>query len=77
MRVKIRYFGRFAIELGKFSEEVEIPDGARVRDLIDFLREKYPSLRNERIEISVNGRYAREDEEIKGEVAVYPPISGG
>ena len=77
MRVKIRYFGRFAMELGKFSEEVEIPDGARVRDLIDFLREKYPSLRNERIEISVNGRYAREDEEIKGEVAVYPPISGG
>jgi len=77
VRVKIRYFGRFAMELGKFSEEVEIPDGARVRDLIDFLREKYPSLRNERIEISVNGRYAREDEEIKGEVAVYPPISGG
>ncbi len=77
MKVRIRYFGRFAMEIGKFSEEIEIRDGATVRELIKMLRERYPALKNEEIEVSIDGKYAPEDMPLTYEVSVYPMISGG
>ncbi|AGB04810.1 molybdopterin converting factor, small subunit [Aciduliprofundum sp. MAR08-339] len=77
MKVRIRYFGRFAMEIGKFSEEIEIRDGATVKELIKMLRNKYPVLKNEEIEVSIDGKYAQEDMPIAHEVSVYPMISGG
>ena len=77
MRVRIRYFGRFAVEIGKFSEEIEIPDNSRVRDLIRILSERYPSLKDEVIEVSMNGNYVDDDSPINGEISIFPPISGG
>ncbi len=77
MKVKIRYFGRFAAEIGKFSEEIEIEEGARVKDLILLLKEKYPLLKNEVVEVSIGGKYAREDDPLASEISVFPIISGG
>ncbi len=77
MKVRVRYFGRFAVEIGKFSEEIEINDNAKVRDLIEVLKKKYPQLKHEVIEVSIRGRYASDDSPIDNEVAVYPMISGG
>ncbi len=77
MKLRIRYFGRFAVEIGKFSEEIEIQENAKVRDLIELLRKKYPQLKHEVIEISIRGRYASEDSPLEDEVAVYSMISGG
>lgn len=78
MRVRIRYYGRFVTLLDKFEEWVELPKGAKVKDLIAFLRTKYPQLEGEHIEVSVNGRYASEDARIEAEeIAVYPIVSGG
>lgn len=78
MRVRIRYYGRFVTLLKKFEEWVELPEGAKVKDLIAFLRTKYPQLEGEHIEVSVNGRYASEDARIEAkEIAVYPIVSGG
>ena len=78
MKIKIRYFGRFVIETDKFSEELKIDKRITVRDLISILKKKYPKLEGEEIEVSVNGRYTGEDEEIKSkEISVFPIISGG
>ncbi len=77
MRVRIRYFGRFATEIGKFSEEIEINENANVKDLIEFLKEKYPFLKDEVIEVSIDGKYAKEEDPIAPEVSVFPIISGG
>jgi molybdopterin synthase sulfur carrier subunit len=77
VKVRIRYFGRFAVEIGKFSEEIEMPEDAKVGDLLNILKEKYPFLHNEVIEISINGKYVEEDSPITGEISIFPPISGG
>ena len=77
MIVKIRYFGRFAAEIGKFSEEIEMPDNSKVKDLVKFLKEKYPFLKDEVVEVSIDGNYAKDDDLIASEVSVFPVISGG
>jgi len=77
MKARIRYFGRFAIEIGKFSEELEVPENTTVREFLEILREKYPKLKDETIEVSIGGKYAREEDKIGDEISIYPPISGG
>ncbi len=77
MRVRIRYFGRFAADIGKFSEEFEMDENATLKDLTKFLKEKYPFLKEEIIEVSINGKYAKENDPIAPEVSVFPIISGG
>ena len=73
----MKYFGRFAVDIGKFSEEIDVPEGTTVGELVEILKKKYPQLEREIIEVSVGGRYAREEDRIGEEVAIYPPISGG
>ena len=77
MKVKVLYFGRFAVEIGKFHEVVEIDNNATVKDLISLLREKYPFLKDETVEVSIGGKYAKDDDSIAQEVSVFPLISGG
>jgi molybdopterin synthase sulfur carrier subunit len=88
MRVTVRYFARYRSLVGKGEEEVELPDGATVMDLIEKLKEKHPVLKNEvfaeeddlaDVNVSRNGRYVKFDEILKdGDVvALFPPVSGG
>jgi molybdopterin synthase sulfur carrier subunit len=77
VRIKVSYFGRFAAEIGKFSEEIDMNGNPKVKDLVTVLIEKYPFLKNEVIEVSINGKYAKEDDLIISEVSVFPIISGG
>ena len=88
MRIKLRYFARYRSLVGKVEEELEVPDGITVRELIDILRERHPVLKNEvfaedddlaDVNVSRNGRYVRFDEMLEdGDVvALFPPVSGG
>ncbi|ASJ01509.1 ubiquitin-like small modifier protein 1 [Thermococcus gorgonarius] len=88
MKVTVRYFARYRSLVGKGEEEVELPEGATVRDLIEKLKELHPVLKNEvfaedddlaDVNVSRNGRYVRFDEILKdGDiVALFPPVSGG
>ncbi len=77
MRVRIRYFGRFAADIGKFSEDIEFDDKATVKELVEFLKRKYPFLKDEVVEVSINGKYAKDDDPLASEVSVFPVISGG
>ncbi|AEO14022.1 ubiquitin-like small modifier protein 1 [Thermococcus sp. AM4] len=88
MKVTVRYFARYRSLVGKGEEEVELPEGATVRDLIEKIKELHPVLRNEvfaedddlaDVNVSRNGRYVRFDETLRdGDiVAIFPPVSGG
>jgi len=88
MKVTVRYFARYRSLVGKGEEEVELPEGATVMDLIEKIKEMHPVLKNEvfaedddlaDVNVSRNGRYVRFDEILKeGDVvAIFPPVSGG
>jgi len=88
MRIKVRYFARYRSLVGKGEEELEVPEGITVKELIDILKERYPILKNEvfaeeddlaDVNVSRNGRYVRFDEVLEdGDVvALFPPVSGG
>ena len=88
MKVTVRYFARYRSLVGKGEEELEVPDGITVGELIEILKERHPVLRNEvfaedddlaDVNVSRNGRYVRFDEVLRdGDiVALFPPVSGG
>lgn len=88
MKVTVRYFARYRSLVGKSEEELEVPEGITVRDLIEVLKERHPVLKNEvfaedddlaDVNVSRNGRYVGFDEVLReGDVvAIFPPVSGG
>ncbi len=81
MKVTVRYFARYRSLVGKGEEEVELPEGSTVRDLIELLEELHPVLKvlKNEVNVSRNGCYVRFDEILKeGDVvALFPPVSGG
>ncbi len=88
MRIKVRYFARYRSLVGKSEEELEVPEGITVGELIEVLKERHNVLRNEvfaeeddlaDVNVSRNGRYVRFDEVLRdGDVvALFPPVSGG
>jgi len=88
MKVTVRYFARYRSLVGKGEEELEVPEGITVGELIDILKERHPVLRKEvfaedddlaDVNVSRNGRYVRFDEVLRdGDiVAIFPPVSGG
>ncbi len=88
MKVTVRYFARYRSLVGRSEEELEIPDGITVGELIEILKEKHPVLEGEvfaedddlaDVNVSRNGRYVRFDEVLRDgdTVAIFPPVSGG
>lgn len=88
MKVTVRYFARYRSLVGKGEEEMELPEGAMVMDLIERIKEMHPILKNEvfaedddlaDVNVSRNGRYVHFDEILQdGDVvAIFPPVSGG
>ncbi|MCO6040446.1 ubiquitin-like small modifier protein 1 [Thermococcus alcaliphilus] len=89
MKVKVRYFARFRELAGTGEEEIDLPEGSKIRDLVEKIKELHPEFKEEifgedyddsaDVNISRNGRYASFDEELKdGDiVALFPPTSGG
>jgi len=87
VRVKVRYFARFRDIAGVSEEEFDIPNNAKVKDLIELIKKKHPKFNDEIFEqneeadvnVSKNGRYVDFDEELReGDIiALFPPVSGG
>jgi MoaE-MoaD fusion protein len=81
MKISVLFFGVLKDVLGRSVEAVDLPEGARVREvLLHYAREAprfeamVPSLA-----ISVNQEYSRPDRALRegDEVALLPPVSGG
>jgi len=72
----VRLFAAVRERVGRESVELELPDGARVRDALDRIEHLAPDLP---LVLAVNRRYASDEEPLSegDELAVVPPVSGG
>ncbi len=84
MKVKVKYFSLLRDYTRRIEEEVELPDNARLEDLLNKIAEKYPELKTlsddgvPAIPL-VNGKYVDPKYKLRNgdEVALMPPASGG
>jgi molybdopterin synthase catalytic subunit len=81
MRVRVLFFGMLRESVGKSSEEIELPKGASVRDVLGHYESQIPRLGESipSLAVAVNQQYARFDTELNAndEIALLPPVSGG
>jgi molybdopterin converting factor subunit 1 len=79
MNIQVRLFARAREIAGRDIITVALPDGATVADLRRKLSAEYPRLDEllKRSALAVEQEFAREDQPVRGEVALLPPVSGG
>lgn len=81
MRVKVKFFASYREAVGKQEIEAELPEGATVTDLWQYMASKYPGLPAARrwVAAAVNRRYVSPSIELAegDEVVFMPPMSGG
>jgi molybdopterin converting factor small subunit len=78
--VTVLLFARYGEAAHASSLEVEVPEGARLKDVWARVVVKVPALAAEdRPLFSCDRTYARDDRVITGreEIGVFPPVSGG
>ena len=79
--IKVLFFATLRQRAGMKSLEMEIPDDMNVHGLRDKLSHEYPDLRQslETVVVAINREFAFDDAVIpaNGEVALFPPVSGG
>ena len=76
VQVTVRLFAQLRERAGRSELDVELPDGARVRDAIDALGDLAAGLP---VVMAVNREYADDSAELSpgDELALIPPVSGG
>jgi molybdopterin converting factor subunit 1 len=80
MRVSVRLFAGLRERAGTDRLDVELPDGARVADVLAAMASTpVGALRPRECVVAVNREYAGADEPVHAgdEVALVPPVSGG
>lgn len=81
MRVKVLFFGQLKEVVGAAEEQVELPAGARVADLVSRYQKRFPRWEEFRpsIAVAVNQEYTDSAAALAAddEVAFLPPVSGG
>jgi len=80
-KVTVKYFSIHRDMTGKTEEEIQLDQGATLKDLLDRLIESYSRLKDAKdyTVISINGNFAEEKSKLKeGDVvALFPPVGGG
>ena len=81
MKIRVLFFGMLKELVGLSSDYVDLPEGARVEDLLAHYSRQTPRLEAMRsaLAVSVNQEYARADRALAAgdEVGLLPPVSGG
>jgi len=81
MKVKVKYFAVCREMFNRDEEEMELPDGAVLMDVLKRLEAEWPEIPEyyEVMRMSVNWEYATEQTELSDgdEVALIPPVTGG
>ncbi len=81
MHIRVLLFGILKTSLGQSSEILDLPEGARVDDLLAQYKDRFPQLEAilSTLAVSVNQEYSRADRTLAAgdEVGLLPPVSGG
>jgi molybdopterin converting factor subunit 1 len=80
MTVRVLLFASYADALGSSELELDLPPGARVRDVVSKVKSLVAGKRvPDKPLIAVNQKYARDDQLVTAddEVAIIPPVAGG
>ena len=81
MQIRVLFFGVVKDLVGRPSETVDLPDGARVHDVLSLFVQRAPRLAAmlPALALSVNQEYSAADRALAAgdEVALLPPVSGG
>lgn len=80
MTVRVLLFASYADALGASEVRLDLPAGARVRDILTTVQSLASGKRiPDRPLVAVNHRYARDDQAVNAgdEVAIIPPVAGG
>ena len=80
MTVRVLLFASYADALGASEIALEMPEGARVRDVLSRVKQLTAGKRvPDKPMVAVNQRYATEDRAVTtaDEVAIIPPVAGG
>ena len=77
MQLNIKYFGLLA-EITKCNEESLAFSKATVSDLLEYLFNKYPELKNKDFQVAQNNNIvSKEAKLLETEIVLLPPFSGG
>ena len=81
MRIRVLYFGMLRDFAGTSAVDLEVSDGAIVRDVLELCEKEIPQLKEmlPSIACAVNHQYAKPEDPLSegDEVALLPPVSGG
>lgn len=81
MKLRVKLFAKARDLAGTGDVELELPAGARVRDLRAALCERFPEMRPlaPNLLVAMGNDYANDDAPLdpSAEVACFPPVSGG
>src|SRR5579864_6983256 len=81
MRVRVLFFGILKELAGKSQDQVEVRDGASVRDVLLHYESQIPQLKAAlpSVAFAVNQQYAGMETRLNAddEIALLPPVSGG
>ena len=79
--VTVLFFATLRDRAGTKSVQIEVPEGATVRELKENIARQYPGTAPllKAVLIAVNHEYASEDTVLpaNAEVGMFPPVSGG
>ena len=81
MKVTVRYFAICRQMFNRDEEDIDLPEGAILQDVLDQLKEEKPEISElfETMQMSVNWQYADHKTKLSNndEVALIPPVTGG
>jgi molybdopterin converting factor subunit 1 len=81
MKVRVQFYAQLRDLAGTREQDVELPEGATVRDLLNEIYAQQPSLRahDKSILIGVGVEFVDRSHGLKEgeEIAIMPPVQGG
>ena len=81
MKVRVKLFASFRDIVGAKEEEISLPEGSTVQQLLEMYIERFPQMGRfrEHIILSVNRDYGAPTRVLRegDEVSFLPPVSGG
>lgn len=81
MRIRVLFFASAREAAGRGEAAVEVPAGARVRDLLDRISREFPAVAVQvpNLRVARNEEFAEAGDALADgdEVALLPPVGGG